>query len=155
MVHVNQALGRFTLPVRSPFLEILAGELLKDHAAKNVISRWLIEIIRRAHVILRIAMLQSQIELQRFAIALNMEGNNVAGIRVRCQQIGKLDLAIERIHVIAVLINVMIANRRHDVADLESGSHGRRASLYVGYVNPALPFFPGELTQRWIARRET
>ena len=83
-----------------------------------------------------------------------MEGNNVAGIGVRGQQIGELDLAIERIRVVAVLINVMIANRRYDVADLQSGSRGRRTSLYVGYVNAALPFFPGELTQRWIACRE-
>src|SRR5947208_6947281 len=114
MVHVHQALGRFTLPVRSPFLEILAGEFLKDHAAKNVIPRWLIEIVRRAHVILRIAMLQSQIELHWFAIALKMEGNNVAGIRVRGQQIGELYLAVSRIRRVPVSSNVMIANRLFD-----------------------------------------
>src|SRR5207244_10339472 len=119
MVHVNKALGRFALPVRPPFFEILARQLLEDQAAENVISRRLIERIRRAYVVLSVAMFQSHVQLHRLAVALNAERNNITGIGVRCEQIRELDLAVKRIHVVAVLINVVNSDRGYDVANLE------------------------------------
>jgi hypothetical protein len=99
-------------------------------------------------------MLQSHVELHRFAVALNVERNNIAGVRVRCQQIRELDLAVQRIHVVAVLINVVISDRGDDVALLQSRLIRRRTRFNIGYVNAALAFFSRELAQRRIPRRK-
>ena len=99
-------------------------------------------------------MFQSHVQLHRFAVTLNVERNNIAGVRVRCQQIRELDLAVKRIHVVAVLINVVISDRGHDVAHLQSCLICRRARLDIGYVNAALAFFIRELAQRGIPRRK-
>src|SRR2546430_379297 len=61
MVEVNQTLRSFSLPVRTPFFEILTGKLLKNQATENIISRRLIEIVWWAHIILRVAVLEGNI----------------------------------------------------------------------------------------------
>ena len=99
-------------------------------------------------------MFQRHVQLHWLAVALNVERNNVARIRVRCQQIRELDLAVKRIHVVAVLINVVIPDRGHRVAHLQSCLFCRRARLDIGYVNAALAFFSRELAQRGIPRRK-
>src|SRR6185503_17088459 len=99
-------------------------------------------------------MLQSDIDLSWFALALNLERNDVAGVRVRCQQIRELDFAIKRIDVVAVLINVVIPDRGHDVALLQSCLICRGACLDISYVNAALALFRRELAQRGVPRRE-
>ena len=74
---------------------------------------------------------------------------------MRCQQVGKLNLAVEPIHIVAILIDFVVPDARHDVANLESGFHCRRARLHIGHVNAAaFALFSGELTQFRIACRE-
>src|SRR5947199_14791 len=86
--------------------------------------------------------------------SLNSKRNNIAGVRVSREQIRELDLAVKRVHVVAVLIDFIVRDRSHDVTHLESRFHGWRAWLDSGYIYSAgvLPFFSGELTQRGIAR---
>src|SRR5256714_12038424 len=100
-------------------------------------------------------MFQSHVQLHRFALALNSERNNIAGVRVRREQIRELDLAVKRVHVVAVLIDFIVRDCSHDVAHLESRFHSWCPWLDSSYINSArvLLFFSGELTQRGIARR--
>src|SRR4029453_19402724 len=98
MVEVNQTLRSFSLPVRTPFFEILTGKFLKNQATENIISRRLIEIVWWAHISLRVAVLEGNIYLHWLAATLNSKRNNIAGVRVSRQQICELDLAVERVH---------------------------------------------------------
>src|SRR5215475_518543 len=100
MVEINQTLWGFSLPVWTPFFEILTGQLLKNQPAKNIISRWLIKIIRRAHIILSIAVLERHIQLHWLAITLDSKRNHIAGVRMGRQQICELDFAVERVHIV-------------------------------------------------------
>src|SRR5678815_640106 len=61
MVEVNQTLRSFSLPVWTPFFEILTGKLLKNQATQNIISGRLIEIVWWAHVFLCVAVLEGNI----------------------------------------------------------------------------------------------
>ena len=63
-------------------------------------------------------MLKSHIQLHRLPVALNAERNNVAGVRMRCQQIGELDLAVKAIHIVTILIDFIVPDARHDVPNL-------------------------------------
>src|SRR5437660_11364422 len=98
-------------------------------------------------------MLKSHIQLHRLPVALNAERNHVPGVRMRCQQIGELDLAVKAIHIVTILIDFIVPDARHDVPNLESGFHYRRAWLDVANVNTAaFALFTGELTQLRIAQ---
>src|SRR5213592_2282661 len=110
MVEVNQALGRFSLPGRSPFFEILAGKLLENEAAEDVVAGRLIEVIRRADIVFRVSMLERHTQLHRLAIALDPKRDNVAGISVSGEQICKFDLAVEWIDIVAVLVDLAVRN---------------------------------------------
>src|SRR5207248_8951483 len=57
-IEINEPRRRFTLPVRAPFFEILAGEFLKNEAPKHKIFRRFIERVRWKHVILCVAVLE-------------------------------------------------------------------------------------------------
>src|SRR4029077_7832153 len=58
MVQVNQTLRSLSLPIWTPFFEILTGKLLKNQATENIISWRLIEIVWWAHIILGVAVLE-------------------------------------------------------------------------------------------------
>src|SRR5882724_7660507 len=98
-------------------------------------------------------MFQSHIYLYRLAVALNVERDNITRVSMSCQQIGEFDLAVEWVHVISILVDLMIPDRSHDVAHLKSGLHRRCARFHIRNVHAAaFAFFLGELTQFWIAR---
>ena len=65
-------------------------------------------------------MFQSHIQLHRLAIALNLERHGIARIRVRGDQIRELDFPVKRIDVVSVLIDVIVTDRGHDVANLQT-----------------------------------
>src|SRR5262249_6837401 len=90
------------------------------------------------------------------SLPLDAKGNAIASVRVCRQQIGELDLAIERVHVVAILIDLIVRDRSHDVPDLESRFHCWRTRLHVRYINSTgiLAFFSGELAQRGVACRK-
>ena len=62
LIEINEILRRILLPVRAPFLEILAGELLENQAAQNVIGGRVIDVVGRDDVILFRAMLELDVE---------------------------------------------------------------------------------------------
>jgi hypothetical protein len=71
---------------------------------------------------------------------------------VRGKQICELDLPVERIHIVAILVDFAICNCRHDVADLQPGFHCRHIRFHIRNVNAAaLAFFSGKLAQFRIA----
>ena len=72
-IQIDQALRRFLLPVGAPFLEILPRKLLKNQATENEIRWRLIKIVGRDHVIVRVPMVEDQIELHRFASRVEFE----------------------------------------------------------------------------------
>src|SRR5262249_62270582 len=61
VIEVNQTLRGFSLPIGAPFFEILPGKLLKNEAAEHIIAGRLVEIVWRAHIVLRLSMLQRHI----------------------------------------------------------------------------------------------
>ena len=84
-----------------------------------------------------------------------MERDDIAGVSVGCQQIREFDLTVKRIHIVTILVDFVVPNPSHGVADLESGFRCRRAWFHIRYVNAAsFAFFTGELTQLRIARGE-
>src|SRR5439155_11838563 len=58
MVQGNQTLRSLSLPIWTPFFEILTGKLLKNQATEHIISRRLIEIVWWSHIILRVVVLK-------------------------------------------------------------------------------------------------
>ena len=124
------------MPVQSPFLEILARKLLKNDAAEHVIRGRLIEIVRWADVIFRASVLERHFQFHWFTAALNAKRNNVSGISVSGEQIGKVDFAVKRIDVVAILIDLIVCDRCHNVADLQATFHGRHVWLDIRDVNP-------------------
>src|SRR6266849_4122050 len=155
MVEVNQALGRFSLPGCSPLFEILAGKLLENEAAEDVVAWGLIEVIRRTDIIFRVSMLERHTQLHWLAIALDAKRDNIAGVSVGGEQICEFDLAVKWIDIVAVLIDLFVRDRCYDVADFQPGFHCRRIRLYIRNVNPAaFPCFSGELAQFRIACRK-
>ena len=152
MVDVNQALGRFSLPGCSPFFQILAGKLLENEAAEDVVAGGLVEIIRRTDIIFRVSMLERHAQLHRLAIALDAKRDNIAGVSVGSEQICKFDLPVKWIDIVAVLVDLVVRNRCHDVTYLQPGFHCGRIRLYFRNVNPAsFSCFSGELAQFRIA----
>ena len=82
-----------------------------------------------------------------------MERDNVARVSVSCQQICKFDLAVKWVHIVAILVDFMIPDRSHDIPNLKSGLHRRRAWFHIRNVDAAaFAFLFGELAQFWIAR---
>src|SRR5581483_479380 len=86
------------------------------------------------------------------AITFDAKWHDITGVSVRGEQVGELDFAVERVDVVSVLIDFIVRDRSHDVADLESGFHCWRARLDVGDINSSrvLALFSRKLTQRRI-----
>src|SRR5207247_10786653 len=110
MVEVNQALRRFSLPGCSPFFEILAGELLENEAAEDVVAGGLIEVIRRTDIIFGVSMLERHTQLHWLALAFDAKRDNIAGVSVGTEQICKFDLAVKWIDIVAVLVDLAVRN---------------------------------------------
>src|SRR5581483_4593660 len=60
-IEVNEPLRRFSLPVRSPFFEVLPRQFLEDEPAKNVVSWRFIEAVGWTDVIPGVAMIDSHV----------------------------------------------------------------------------------------------
>jgi hypothetical protein len=100
-------------------------------------------------------MVEYYVELHRLAGALNLKLHRVACKGARGDQIGKLHFAVQRIDVVAVLIDLVVADRDHEVAYLHPSFHRGHAGLEAGDIDAAgLPGLPGKLSQLRIARRE-
>src|SRR5205814_4823993 len=155
MVEVDQTLRGLSLPIRTPLFERLTGKFLKNETAEHIIRRRLIEIVRRADVILCVPVFERHFQFHWFTAALNAKRNNIARIGVSSKQVREFDLAVEWIDVVTVLINLAVCDRGHDVADLESSLHCRRIRFHICNVNAvALALFSGELSQFGISRWE-
>ena len=63
-------------------------------------------------------MFHHYVELHRFALTMNFQQYLVAGINTRGQEIGEVKLLINWITVVAVLIEIEVANGSDDVAFL-------------------------------------
>src|SRR5207253_3722859 len=154
-VEINEARRRFSLPVRSPFLEILARQLLKNETAEHEILRRFIERVGRAHVIFRVSMLKRDLQLHRLALALNLKRQHVSRVRMRADQIGKFNLTVEWIDIVAVWIDLVISDRHDNVTYLHSGFHRRHVGLNASHISTAR--FAGLariFTQLRVARRK-
>ena len=117
-VLVDQALGRVLHPIGAPFPKILPGKLLEDQPAENVVERCAIKIVRRDNVIVRVTMLEPQLELHRFSAPLDVDRQSVPRKCLCRDQVRKLNLAVERIYVVPVLVDLVVAHPHHDVAHL-------------------------------------
>ena len=154
-VLVDHSLGRVLHPVRAPLTEVLAGKLFEDQSAQNAIERRAIEAVRRDDVIIRIAMLELEIELHRFPRALEMHRQGVARERLGRDQVRKLNLAVERVDVVSVLIDLAVAYSEHDVAHLQPRFRGRRIRIDARHIHPrGFARLLRELPQLRIAGRE-
>src|SRR5713226_6239257 len=100
-------------------------------------------------------MFERDVELQRFAIALDLEWHVIACEGMGREQICKFNFTVERIDIVAVLIDPVVANFCHDVAHLQAGLHCRHVRFHTRHINSTrLSSLTGESTQLWIARRE-
>src|SRR5207245_5178326 len=86
-------------------------------------------------------MLERYTQLHWLAIALDAKRDNIAGVSVGSEQICKFDLAVKWIDIVAVLVDLAVRNRCHDVAHVQPGFHRRRMRLYSRNVNAASFFF--------------
>ena len=65
-------------------------------------------------------MLERQVELHRLPISLHAQGHGITGVGMGGEQIRELYFPVERIDIIAVLIDFVIANGCDDVPGLKS-----------------------------------
>ncbi len=70
------------------------------------------------------------------------------------QQICELDLAVERVHIVAILIDFIVRDCSHNVADLKPRLHRRRTRLHIRHIDSTgiLAFFSGKLAQCRVTR---
>src|SRR5436190_17345566 len=100
-------------------------------------------------------MLEYQAELHRFSGALDTERKRVAGECFRGDQVRELDFAVKRIHVVSVRVDLVRANSKNNVADLQTGFRGWRSGVNAGHINTRrLAGLLGKFAQLRIARRK-
>ncbi len=116
-VFVDEALRRVLQPVRAPFPEILAGQLLKNQPAQDVIERRPIDRVGRNHVVVGGAMLERKVQLHRLALALDLERHGVAAKARPVIRLRELDFPVERVDVIPILIDLVVPDADHNIAD--------------------------------------
>src|SRR5262249_38980840 len=134
---------------------ILARQLLENKTAKHDILRRFVQGVGRDDVIFRIAMFKRDFQLHRLAFTLNLKWNDVAGVGMRADEIRELDLAVERIDIVSVLIDLVIANGGDNVADLHPGFRRGHIRLDAGDINAArFAGLAGKLSQLRISRWE-
>ena len=86
-------------------------------------------------------MFERDLQLHRFPFTLNLKRQDVARVGMRADQIRKINLPVKRIHVVAVLIDLVIADSQHNID--------------VGDINaPGFAGLSGVFAQLGIARRK-
>ena len=108
------------MPVRAPFLEVLPGKFLENQSSQDVVGGRIIDIVGWYDVILFGTMLQLDVESERLARALNVQRDGIAAIGFSGQQVAKTQLPIERVDVVPVLVDLVVADRRNNVARLQA-----------------------------------
>src|SRR5207302_11054282 len=66
---------------------------------------------------------------------------------MRTDHVCEIDFAVKWIDIVAVLVDFMIANRLHDVADLHSSFHGRHVWLDARYIDAAFAALARQFAQ--------
>src|SRR5438045_3429552 len=100
-------------------------------------------------------MIEDEVELHRFSFPLNADGERIADITARGNQIREFNLAVERIDVVSVLIDLVVPDRHDNISDLQSGFRRRRVRLDARHVNAGgLARLSRETPELRIARRE-
>src|SRR5437764_13490103 len=80
-------------------------------------------------------MIEDEVELHRLSFPLDVDGERIPDITACGNQIREFNLAVERIDVVSVLIDLVVPNRHDNISDLQSGFRRRRVRLDAGHVN--------------------
>src|SRR5437588_3575670 len=100
-------------------------------------------------------MIEDEVELHRFSFPLDADGERIADIAPRGNQIREFNLAVERIDVVSVLIDLVVPDRHDNISDLQSGFCSRRVRLDARHVDAGgLAGLSRETPELRIARRE-
>ena len=98
-------------------------------------------------------MFERDLQLHRLSFTLNLKRQDVARVGMRADQIRKINLPVKWIHIVAVLVDLVIADSQHNIADLHAGFHRGQVWLDVGDINaPGFTGLSGVFAQLWIAR---
>ena len=80
-------------------------------------------------------MLERQLKLHRFSGALDVKRERVARERPGRDQIREFDLAVERIDVISVRVDLVVADAENNVANFQPRFRGRRTWIDAGHIH--------------------
>src|SRR2546428_12525667 len=100
-------------------------------------------------------MLQGDVELQRFSVALNLKLHRVADECMRTNEIGELNFAVEWIDVITHLIQFILADGDDHIADAQARFCCGHVWLNIRHGNtPRLSSLSGKLAKLRLSGRE-
>src|SRR3954449_2931755 len=98
-------------------------------------------------------MLQRYLQLHRLTLTMNFQGYFIAGIGASSQDVCKLKLLIDRVDVVAVLIDIKVTDGGNNVTLLQPGFLRCSARLNSSHINSsAIPAFACILAQLRITR---